>query len=190
VKQSVELLNQLLRSLLDISRLNVGVVKPKYRHFPLHPLVGGVAMDYEALALEQVIAFQAHCPPDSFVYSDPVLLERMVRNLLSNAFKHADAKSIRLRVDAVGQAYVLKVIDDGKGIPEEDLDQIFLEFHQGTDERLSQSSGLGLGLAIVKHLALLMNYDFGVESAPGKGATFWVRVPKGVPALKAQADGE
>lgn len=181
LQQSVRLLNQLLRSLLDISRLSVGIVRPEYSHFRLGPWLEPILADFRAQAREQRMILEAQYPADAVLHSDMVLLERMVRNLLANALKHSRAECIQVRVGLEGKRLRLEVRDDGRGIPETELDAIFEEFHQGSEER-GRPSGLGLGLAIVKHLAALMRLEIGVDSALGRGARFWILVPEGDPA--------
>ncbi len=118
-------------------------------------------------------------PCSLIVRSDPRLLEQMIRNLLSNAVKYTDKGKILLGCRRRGAKLRIEVWDTGTGIPEEELQAIFEEFHQLDNPARELAKGLGLGLAIVERLAGLLGHTVDVRSRPGKGSVFAVEVPLG-----------
>jgi two-component system CheB/CheR fusion protein len=118
-------------------------------------------------------------PSSLSVHSDPRLLEQMIRNLLSNAVKYTNEGKILLGCRRRGDKVRIEVWDTGTGIPEEELEAIFAEFHQLDNPARERSRGLGLGLAIVERLADLLGHAVDVRSRPGKGSVFAVEVPLG-----------
>ena len=116
-------------------------------------------------------------PSSLSVRSDPRLLEQMIRNLLSNAVKYTNKGKILLGCRRRGDKLRIEVWDTGIGIPEEQLQAIFEEFHQLDNPARERSKGLGLGLAIVERLADLLGHAVDVRSRPGKGSVFAVEVP-------------
>jgi two-component system CheB/CheR fusion protein len=117
------------------------------------------------------------------VRSDPRLLEQMIRNLLSNAVKYTNKGKILLGCRRRGDRLRIEVWDTGIGVPEEQLQAIFEEFHQVDNPARERSKGLGLGLAIVERVADLLGHTVDVRSRPGKGSVFAVEVPLGRDAL-------
>jgi two-component system CheB/CheR fusion protein len=113
------------------------------------------------------------------VRSDPRLLEQMIRNLLSNAVKYTNKGKILLGCRRRGDKLRIEVWDTGIGVPEEQLQAIFEEFHQLDNPARERSKGLGLGLTIVERLANLLGLAVDVRSRPGKGSMFAVEVPLG-----------
>jgi len=111
------------------------------------------------------------------VSTDPVLLERLVRNLADNAFKYTAAGGVTLRGELAGATVRIAVRDSGAGIPVAERERIFEEFYQIGNPERDRSQGLGLGLAIVRRLAQLLGLQITVESEPGCGSTFTVTVP-------------
>ncbi|MFL5268739.1 MAG: response regulator [Stellaceae bacterium] len=118
-------------------------------------------------------------PSSLSVRSDPRLLEQMIRNLLSNAVKYTNKGKILLGCRRRGDKLRVEVWDTGIGVPEEQLQAIFEEFHQLDNPARERSKGLGLGLAIVERVADLLGHTVDVRSRPGKGSVFAVEVPLG-----------
>lgn len=177
-----ESLNGQLDGLLDISRLDAGVVRAQMRPTPLQPLLQRYFAEVEAAAREAGITARLHwrLPQDLHVQTDPALLLRVLRNLVGNALKFTP-RGGRLCIDAEpgphGEDAVLKVADDGIGIAPAHQAQVFQEFFQvGNDER-DRSRGLGLGLSIVARLAALMGIAVTLDSALGQGSCFTLRLP-------------
>lgn len=177
---STQLLQAMLNSLLDMSRLSVGMVQPHLRHVNLLSWLQRVLNSFETSARQQGVALQLDCPAHSAAYTDPVLLERLVRNYLSNALVHSGATQVRLVVTDNDEQLRIAVIDNGCGLSQAEQAQVFDEFTQLRNPARTLDKGVGLGLSICRQLQHLLEYPSGVQSAPGQGACFWVQVPRGV----------
>ena len=188
IQRCVSALEDLFQSLLDISRLDAGIVEPKIDHFELRPLVERLAGDYAAQAARNGVTFSAECPA-LVVESDASLLERILLNLLSNAVRYTDSGSIRIAAHKENGNIRISVIDTGPGIPAARHEDIFREFVQLQNPGRDRSKGLGLGLAIVRRLADLLGLQLDVHSEPGKGSTFSLVVRAGDAAKLPQAEG-
>lgn len=176
--QSIHALTQLLESLIDISKLDAGVVKPAPGHFALRPLLERLHAEYLPQARAQTLAF-AVSGEDRVVYSDPALLEAILRNLISNAIRYTPVGRVDVACDYRDQAVRIDVRDTGIGIPRDRHRDIFREFYQLNNPERDRSKGLGLGLAIVARLASLLDHRIELRSAPGEGSCFTVVLPQG-----------
>lgn len=116
-------------------------------------------------------------PCSAIIVSDPVLLERIIRNLLHNALRYTSQGGILIGCRRRGGMLHIGVWDTGIGIPAEQLDEIFEDFRQLGNPQQDQAKGLGLGLSVVKRMAGLLGHDVMVRSQPGKGSVFIVSVP-------------
>ena len=177
--ESSQLLQAMLNSLLDISRLSVGMVRPQLRHINLHGWLARLTGTLEKAASEKGIRLELQCPPRCAVQTDPVLLERLVRNYLNNALMHSEGTAVLVRVTEREDQARIEVIDNGCGLSIADQQRIFEEFTQLRNPARTLEKGVGLGLSICRQLQHLLEYPSGVTSAPGKGACFWVEVPLG-----------
>lgn len=177
--ESSQLLQAMLNSLLDISRLSVGMVRPQLRHINLAGWLHRLCDGLESAAAERGIKLQVICPERCAVYTDPVLLERLVRNYLNNALMHSGATRVTVRVSEHEQQARIAVIDDGCGLSRDEQLKVFGEFTQLRNPARTLEKGVGLGLSICRQLQHLLEYPSGVESEPGKGACFWVEAPLG-----------
>lgn len=174
---STHLLQDMLNSLLDISRLSVGMVTPQLRSFNLQPWLRRLMGTLVASARERGIKMQLICPRYSAVHADSLLLERLVRNYLHNALVHAQATEVRIEVSRVEDRIRIAVVDNGCGLSEAEQSKIFEEFTQLRNPARTLDKGVGLGLSICRQLLHLLEYPSGVQSAPGQGARFWLEVP-------------
>ena len=177
--ESSQLLQQMLTSLLDISRLSVGMVRPQLRHINLCSWLQRLTGSLEGAAGERGITLQLECPAHCAVYTDPVLLERLVRNYLNNALMHSGASLVVVKVSEREEQARIEVIDNGCGLSRAEQQTIFEEFTQLRNPARTLEKGVGLGLSICRQLQHLLEYPSGVESEPGQGACFWVEVPLG-----------
>lgn len=178
---SVEQLGRMLQSLLDYNRLTLtGAVQTHVQGIALAPLLTRLCDEARSSVADQV-GLQVLCPAGLWVRSDQPLLERMVRNLLANALRHAQARRIWLRADLEGEEVLLEVGDDGVGLAEDQQELVFEEFRQLDNPGRNAEQGLGLGLAIVRQLARLLGHPLQLVSAPGKGARFQLRLPLSEP---------
>lgn len=174
---STQLLQAMLHSLLDISRLSVGMVRPQLSTFNLQPWLLRVLAGLEASAEQRGIRIQLVCPQHSAVHSDPLLLERLIRNFLSNALLHAQAAEVRVEVTRTEQRVRLSIVDNGCGMSAQEQERIFEEFTQLNNPARTLEKGVGLGLSICRQLLHLLEYPSGLQSAPGQGSRFWIEVP-------------
>ena len=176
---STQLLQAMLNSLLDISRLSVGMVRPQIRSFNLYPWLQRILGTLEVSAEERGVTIELDCPPRMAVSSDPLLLERLMRNFLNNALLHADSNEVVIRVSRVEERVRLAVEDNGRGMSHTEQECIFEEFTQLRNPARTLEKGVGLGLSICRQLIHLLEYPSGLRSAPGQGSNFWIDVPTG-----------
>lgn len=173
---SVEQLSRLLQSLLDYTRMTLpGGVLARPQAVRLEPLLARLSAEARVDAGQQGALLELNCA-DLWVHSDPLLLERLVRNLLSNALRHAQAAHVWLRVEVQGDEVILEVGDDGRGLTEVEQQAVFEEFHQLHNPGRQAELGFGLGLALVRQLALLLEHPLQLHSNPGQGAQFRLRL--------------
>ena len=141
--------------------------------------------DFEPLAAERGLALRIDATAVA-VHTDLVLLERLLRNLLSNAIRYTPSGSVRVEVDGARGARVrLRVVDTGPGIPPGDRARVFEEFEQLGNPERDRSKGIGLGLSIVRRVASLLGLDVTLGDTPGGGTTVTVSVPRGIVPLAA-----
>ena len=143
--------------------------------FPLNDLFDRLREEFGYRAHSQRL--ELHVVPCSLsIRSDPVLLEQVIRNLLSNALKYTERGKVLLGCRRRGGKLSIEIWDTGIGIPNEELEAIFEEYHQLGNAARERSRGLGLGLSIVKRLGILLDHRISVRSHLGKGSVFAVEV--------------
>lgn len=174
---SLQALASQLDSLLDISKLDAGVVQVNKQVFNLRLLAERLQEEFMASARSKGLSVWLDCPVDAHVQTDEVLFERIVRNLLSNAIKYTDAGKVQLALDIEAENAVLTVADTGRGIPEAEQVRVFEEFYQLQNPERDRSKGLGLGLAIVRRLVDLLDMQFDMESSDGSGTVVSLTMP-------------
>lgn len=170
ISESMEALKGLFDSLLDISRLDAGVVKADMQAVPLRRLFGALADEFQPLVAEKGLELRIVSSSLS-VWSDPVLLESILRNLLSNAVRYTEKGHIVMGCRRRGDKVSIEVADSGIGIPEHLTDQVFEEYFQVGNRERDRSKGLGLGLSIVKREAKLLEHTLNIHSRLGKGTS-------------------
>ena len=176
VKESLGALSALLETLLDVSRLDAGVVTPQDTNFPLADVLDRLVTDFTPLAGERGITLKS-VTTSAMVLTDSTLLGRVVQNLLSNAVKYTNCGRILIGCRRQGQRIRVEVWDTGIGIPHDRLKEVFEEFYQVGNSERDRAQGLGLGLAIVQRLTQLLGASLGVRSVEGKGSVFSVDMP-------------
>ncbi len=184
LSESRQALNELLNGLLDISRLDASVVKNRPRHFALKTLVGRLSDEFTADFNNSDLELLVRVGAQHYVYADPVLLERVIRNLLSNAFKYTLKGSVSLLAALKGENVEISITDTGIGVPSDQLESIFTEFTQLDNPERDRNKGLGLGLSIVKRLCELQDIDYRFSSTLNKGTTVTLCVPLGKESLE------
>jgi len=176
-KQSVDMMSSLFDSLLDISRLEAGAVQPELKNFALQTLFNYLFHEFLPQANHLNLNFQVDSCT-AYVYSDPLLLERILRNLLANAFKFTIHGQVHLGYTVRDKQLDIFVKDTGIGIPVELQQTIFHEFYQ-IKHTSSQAKGLGLGLSIVQRLSELLDHPLQLSSSEGHGSQFTLTLPLG-----------
>jgi PAS domain S-box-containing protein len=169
--------------LLDVAKLEAGAMSMDYARVDVAALARQVAAQFDSLAREKTIVYTLALPPQLSAEVDGAKVERILLNLLSNAFKFVDAGGhVSLCVDEDGEALRLAVGDDGPGIPPDQREAVFERFRQLDGSSARRVGGTGLGLAIVREFAGLHSGSVCVGDAPGGGALFEVRLPRQAPA--------
>ena len=182
IHRSVNDLENLFNALLDVSKLDAQVIRPQIEDFPLQRVVGNLEMDWVQIARDKGLRWEHRGDFDHvLVRSDPLLLARIIGNLISNAVKYTPAGKITIGVLRKTSGAELCVADTGPGIPKDKHQAIFQEFYQLHNPERDRTQGLGLGLAIVRRLTELLGCTLKVESQPGKGSRFALEVPYGDP---------
>jgi len=178
INASVQALEALFNELLDISKIDSGAIKPELTHFALEEVFARLRSEFAAEAAAKGVRL-AVSGGQHVVASDPVLLERIIRNLVSNAIRYTPAGEVAVSAAPVDGAVRIEVRDTGIGIRAEDQARIFEEFFQLANPARTSRKGLGLGLSIVQRLCRLLGYAVRLTSVSGKGSVFGFDVPPG-----------
>jgi two-component system CheB/CheR fusion protein len=165
----------MLNTLLDINQIEAGTVRAEKASFPINDLLERLRDEFTYHAEAQGLALRV-VPCGLSIYSDPRMLEQMVRNLLSNALKYTRRGKVLLGCRRRKGMLSIEVWDTGIGIPEAELQAIFEEYHQVDNAARERSRGLGLGLSIVQRLGDLLGHRIRVRSHPRKGSVFAIEV--------------
>lgn len=176
INDSVAALETLFNELLDISKLDSGVIKPQLTRFALADIFGRLRGEFAGETAEKGLRLVIASGPH-IVASDVILLERILRNLVSNAIRYTPAGEVAVTATPAGDGLRIEVRDTGIGIRAEDHERIFEEFLQIGNPGRTSKKGLGLGLSIVQRLCGLLDYRINVTSEYGKGSAFSFEVP-------------
>lgn len=174
IDSSLGAAEEIISTLLDISKLDAGALEPDLGVFPINDIMRHLATDFTAIAEDQGLKLHV-VPSGAWVHSDAKLLRRVIQNFLSNAIRYTTEGKILLGCRRLKGYLRIEVWDTGPGIPDDQLTFIFEEFRrfqQGGDKK-----GLGLGLAIVDRISGMLNHPVGVQSVQGKGSVFSITVP-------------
>jgi two-component system, sensor histidine kinase len=174
IQTSVGALDSLFTAILDISRLDAGVIESRPRAFAIQPLLERICRDEMPEADRKGIALRL-IPCSLTVQTDPVLLERVLRNLVSNAVRYTDQGRVVVGCRR-GARLSIEVWDSGRGIPADQQDLIFQEFYQIGNPERDRTRGLGLGLAIVQRLTKILYTPIEMQSRVCKGSVFKLSV--------------
>jgi signal transduction histidine kinase/CheY-like chemotaxis protein len=176
LERSVETMDRLFGTILDLSKLDAGAVHPSVAPVPLHPVFESIEMHFAPQAAAKRLALRVF-PSRAVVSTDRVLLDRVLRNLVSNAIKYTSEGRVLVGCRRRGGRLLVGVWDTGVGIAAEDRDRIFEEYFQAGGGVRDRGEGLGLGLAIVRRLARLLGAEIEVVSIPGRGSRFGLEIP-------------
>jgi len=188
---AVESLSKLVEELLEISRLDSGSIQPKIDQVALDEVFSLLEQEFTPLAASKSLSLRVRrC--GFAIDSDPLLLQRVIRNLLANAIRYTQKGGVLLAARPRGGLISLEVWDTGPGIKQTELDRIFEEFYRGESSKAENSgTGFGLGLSIVKRICGLLGHPLIVTTRPGTGTVFRVEVPlSAVPVRKKRAAPE
>jgi len=178
IDASLDDLDNLICTLVDISKLDAGIVKADKSSFNLANLLGNLANEYQQQTKYYQVTL-SYVPTSLIVNSDSVLLARVLRNFLSNAFKYNNNGKILLGCRRQGNLVSIEIWDNGVGIAEDKINEIFQEFKRLKTSTVAFRNGLGLGLAIVDKIAKVLEQPIKVKSVIGKGSMFSIQVPLG-----------
>jgi CheY-like chemotaxis protein len=176
IENAVTGMNELFNALLDITKLDARALTPTISEFPIAELLGRIGSTFAPVAEEKGLSLRL-VPSSAWVRSDPILLERIVLNLVSNAVRYTATGGIVAGCRCRDGHLRIEVWDSGLGIPIEQRRKIFSEFYRLTDAAKTNQAGLGLGLAIVDRLCTLLDHPIELTSTVGKGSRFAVIVP-------------
>ncbi len=171
VDQSLQTIEDLIKTLLDISKLDAGVVRPEIQSFPLDDVLDVLEASFMPQAEAKGLKLKVR-RSGLLVHSDPLLLQRVLQNLVSNAVRYTATGGILIGARKRGDRCLIDVVDTGCGISEAELETMFEEFYRGAAAAKSDHAGLGLGLSIVERTVQALGHDLDVRSRPGRGSTF------------------
>ncbi|MGM0534590.1 MAG: hybrid sensor histidine kinase/response regulator [Pseudomonadota bacterium] len=178
IGRSLKDVEALLGTLVDISRLDAGVLEPDIAPFPVARLLDVLAEEYHQMAASQGLELH-YVGSSTVVASDLALLARVVRNFLTNAIRYTERGKILLGCRRRPAGVEILVGDSGPGIPDVQREAIFQEFQRLGSNRDAEDRGLGLGLAIVDRIAGMLGHPLSLASVPGRGSLFSILVPHG-----------
>ncbi len=176
VDHALSTIEELLRTILDLSKLEAGVIKPALQDVPLVDLFGSLAIDLEPIARQKGLRFTTRAT-DAMVFSDPLMLRRILQNLTANAVHYTEKGEILLAARRRGTMMRIEVWDTGPGIPATDCQRIFEEFERGASAAGRNGNGFGLGLSIMRRMAETLNHPVGLCSKLDRGTCFSVSAP-------------
>ena len=177
LSQVTQALSEQLDQLLDISRLDAGVIQVERRLVAIDQLVRQYQAEARGSIEEKGLKAILKCDEPVHAYTDPVLLVRILRNLTENAIKFTESGFIAVESTVVGSNVVISVTDSGCGIAVPDQQKVFEEFYQVGNPERDRTRGLGLGLSIVHRLAELLEIKMTMTSQPGSGSRFELKLP-------------
>lgn len=176
IETALSAMNDLFNALLDISKLDAGILTPKLTDFPVSQLLKHIEATFAGAAREKKLSLEI-VPSSLWVQSDYILLTRIISNLVANAVRYTSRGKILVGCRRRAGQLRIEVWDTGPGIPKNQHRNIFSEFFRLSASESDQRGGLGLGLAIVDRLSRLLKHPHAVWSEPGKGSCFSITVP-------------
>jgi len=186
METALEGLNGLLTSILDVSRIDAGVVTPQMQNIDVGGMLHRFCAEYAPLCGQKELRLRCRCKPERNARTDAALLERVMRNLIENAVRYTDRGGVLVGARRRGDRLRIDIVDSGMGIPADKLEHVFEEFYQVGNPARDPKQGLGLGLAIVSRLARLIGAEVAVRSREGRGTCFTLLLPSQLPSGAVQ----
>lgn len=177
IDNSLKAAEELLSTLLDISKLDAGALQPKISHFPLKEILDPLKAEFSVMASNRELELH-RIKTQAWVKSDPQMLRRILQNFLSNALRYTGEGRVLIGCRHLKDQLRIEVWDTGPGIPESRIGEIFQEFRRLDTPDKHNEKGLGLGLSIADRMSKVLNHPIQVHSTYGKGTVFSVTVPK------------
>jgi two-component system phosphate regulon sensor histidine kinase PhoR len=174
-------LDNLLQDLMEISRIESGDLSLSLRYFDAREFVEEIVNEFKETSRDKGITLAMHEAPQeaAYIFADKHRLRQALENLISNAVKYnVPDGTVTLAVELEGESTIIRVQDSGIGIPADDIPRLFERFYRVDKTRSREMGGTGLGLAIVKHIVLAHKGSIEVQSTPGVGSTFSIRLPR------------
>ena len=181
IERSLETMSELLRVLIDISKLDAGIATPHFESFQLLPVLEGIQSDFSPIATERNLRFRLRCASNLMVRSDRTMFRRIMQNLVSNALRYTAKGGVLIAARSRQGLIQIEVIDTGSGIPAEQGENIFEEFNRGAlpkGHEREANSGLGLGLSIVRRMVDALSHKLSFVSKVDRGTRFRLSVDK------------
>ncbi|GEP08763.1 ATP-binding response regulator [Methylobacterium gnaphalii] len=180
VERGLQTIEDLIKTLIDISKLDAGAVRPVLKSVRLRDLVANIEASFRPFAERKSLRLVTRCH-DVFVETDIVLLQRILQNLVSNAVRYTETGGVLIAVRKRGPRCRIDVIDTGRGIPEAEQALVFEEFYRGSKDSDDPEAGLGLGLglSIVQRMASTLNHPIALHSRVGHGTRITLDLPSG-----------
>lgn len=186
--RSLDGLDMLVQDLLTLSHIETGQIKMQFGNVDMVRLTGEVFEQFEGEAETRGVTLSIEAPSAVTAYADYQRISQVMTNLVSNAIKHSyEGGRVQVVLEQTKKNVVVRVKDNGEGIPAEHLSRIFERFYRVDKSRSREKGGTGLGLAIVKHILDGHNTRAEVESSPGKGSTFSFKLPRFKPGVDHSA---
>jgi protein-histidine pros-kinase len=176
-REALESISELLRALLDISKLESGTIRPEIADCPVAPIFKRLKAAFDVQAKNKGLELVVEAC-DDVAHTDGGLLEQMIQNLVANAIRYTRTGMVKLRCVPESTVLRIEVLDTGIGIPQRQIESIFEDFYQVKNSSGEQREGLGLGLSIVRRLSQLLGHRIDVQSEPGRGSCFTIFVPR------------
>lgn len=177
IDNSLKAAEELLSTLLDISKLDAGAMQPKVSEFALEDIFEPLNAEFRVMAQERDLELR-YVPSKAWVKSDAQMLRRIIQNFLSNALRYTASGKVLLGCRHQGEQLRIEVWDTGPGIPKSRLGDIFQEFRRLDTPDKHKEKGLGLGLSIAERMAKVLGHSIGVKSEYGKGTVFSLTLDK------------
>ncbi|WP_245516492.1 hybrid sensor histidine kinase/response regulator [Methylobacterium segetis] len=195
VERGLQTIEDLIKTLLDISKLDAGIVRPVLKPVALRDLFGGLVASFKPFAERKGLRLTVR-GSGLVVTSDVVLLQRILQNLVSNAIRYSESGGVLIAARRRGEACRIEVVDTGRGIDAGERDLVFEEFYRGGGGKgvaagesvtRGEEPGLGLGLSIVRRMAQALGHPLELASRPGRGTRMSLTVPLGTEEAGEQA---